>query len=450
MSLLLDALKEAEARKREAPAAAAAARSLEVEGALALAEDSPPRASEPSRPAVPRRPPTASPVVQAHAPAATPPPAAEPACAPRRAATAAETLLAARAARSSDPAVGHAVPAAGTAAPASRSGAGAVHRPRGRRQLYGLIAVMLLVALVLGGLLGHDHFFNEPEPAFVPPHQAAAAPTDGASSMTAEASPAESAAWAGRESAVPSPRSVRHPPTSDPPREEGSTVAAPVPHGTSLVDAGAAPDPAATAPSTTAAPRISISREPALLEAAWSALQSGELPQAEDLYRRALAAEPGQVDAQLGLAVIAQARGDDAAARRGFRIVLESVPDHPRAWAGLAELAGDGDVGVIESRLRQLLAARASAPLHFALGNLLARQQRWADAQAEFFAAASLEPKAADYVFNVAVALDRLGKPGAALPWYERGLDLAAHGRPARFDAAAVGARITQLRSTSP
>jgi hypothetical protein len=68
-----------------------------------------------------------------------------------------------------------------------------------------------------------------------------------------------------------------------------------------------------------------------------------------------LASEQGQVDAQLGLAVIAHARG-------------------------------------IESRLRQLLANRQSGPLHFALGNLLAQQERWSDAQQEYFAAATLAP----------------------------------------------------------
>jgi len=197
-------------------------------------------------------------------------------------------------------------------------------------------------------------------------------------------------------------------------------------------------------------PRIEISREVAPLQAAWTALQSGDVGRAETLYRRVLEAEPGQVDAQLALAVIAQSRGDDEAARRGYRRVLESVPDHPRAWGGLAELAGEGEAGAVESRLRQLLAAQASAPLHFALGNLLARQQRWDDAQVEYFAAASLAPQAPDYAFNVAVALERIGKGNAALTWYNRSLELAAGGRAARFDAAAVRARVGQLQAAAP
>lgn len=196
--------------------------------------------------------------------------------------------------------------------------------------------------------------------------------------------------------------------------------------------------------------RIAISREEAPLQAAWNALQAGDVARAETLYRRVLEDEPGQVDAQLALAVIAQSRGDDESARRGYRRVLESVPDHPRAWGGLAELAGEGEAGAVESRLRQLLGAQPSAPLHFALGNLLARQQRWDDAQVEYFAAASLAPQAPDYAFNVAVALERIGKAPAALSWYNRSLELVARGRAARFDAAAVRARVAQLQAASP
>jgi tetratricopeptide (TPR) repeat protein len=163
-----------------------------------------------------------------------------------------------------------------------------------------------------------------------------------------------------------------------------------------------------------------------------------------------LQGEQGQVDAQLGLAVIAHARGNDAAARRGYRQVLESVPDHPRAWAGLAELAGEDDAGGIESRLRQLLANRPSGPLHFALGNVLARQERWSDAQQEYFAAATLAPDAPDYAYNVAVALERIGKSASAQPWYARALQQAATGRAVRFDTAAARARLAQLQAAPP
>lgn len=391
MSLLLDALKEAEARKRGAAALAAAEPSLETDGSLALAEDPVPQTEAPR-----------------HGGFAAPP--AAPVA--TRAESPVDALRAARAARAAPLAAP--TPAAAPVAPAAPV----------RNGLPWLIGVAGLLVLLLGALALYDALADRDVPA--PPKPAATDPVSSRQDIVLQPLPASPA--------VPGPTPAR--------RHDRSNDAA---------AARRSPPPASVASVATANDaRLSISREPAPLAAAWAALQRGDITQAESLYRRVLEAEPGQVDAELGLAVLAHVRGADDAARDGYRRVLESVPEHPRAWAGLAELAGDGELDQIESRLRQLLANRAEAPLHFALGNVLARQQRWSDAQLEYFAAASLEPGSADYAINVAVALDRIGKPAAALPWYRRALELAAAGRAARFDAAAVRGRVAELEVAVP
>jgi tetratricopeptide (TPR) repeat protein len=410
MSLLLDALKEAEARKRGAAAPAAVEPSFETDGSLALAEDPVPQTEAP-RPAGFGAP--------AAAPVAT------------RAESPADALLAARAAR--DTALAAPTPAAAPVAP----GAAAATSPApARNGLPWLIGIAGLLVLLLGALALYDALADRDAPAALAP-----AAID---SMTPAAQPSAAEPVSGGQDIVlqplPSPPAASGPtPVQRRDRANGAAAARRSPPAASV---------ASVAPANDA--RLSISREPAPLAAAWAALQRGDTAQAESLYRRVLESEPGQVDAELGLAVLAHARGADDVARAGYRRVLESVPEHPRAWAGLAELAGDGELGQIESRLRQLLADRAEAPLHFALGNVLARQQRWSDAQLEYFAAASLEPRSADYAINVAVALDRIGKPAAALPWYRRALELAAAGRAARFDAAAVRGRVAELEVAAP
>lgn len=410
MSLLLDALKEAEARKRGAAAPAAVEPSFETDGSLALAEDPVPQTEAPR-------------------PAGFGAPAAAPVAA--RAESPADALLAARAAR--DTAL--AAPTSAAAPVAPNAAAAAAPAPV-RNGLPWLIGVAGLLVLLLGALALYDALADRDTPALLEP-----APIE---SMTPAAQPA-AADPAGVGADI-----VLQPLPSAP----APTGPAPVQRRDRANGAAGARRSAQAAPVASVAPasdaRLSISREPAPLAAAWAALQRGDTAQAESLYRRVLEAEPGQVDAELGLAVLAHARGADDVARAGYRRVLESVPEHPRAWAGLAELAGDGELGQIESRLRQLLADRAEAPLHFALGNVLARQQRWSDAQLEYFAAASLEPRSADYAINVAVALDRIGKPAAALPWYRRALELAAAGRAARFDAAAVRGRVAELEVAAP
>jgi tetratricopeptide (TPR) repeat protein len=410
MSLLLDALKEAEARKRGAVAPAAAEPSFETDGSLALAEDPVPQ------PEAPRHAGFAAPAAASVA---------------TRAESPADTLLAARAARDAT----LAAPTA-AAAPVAPNVAAATPPAPLRNGLPWLIGVAGLLVLLLGALALYDALADRDAPMPLEP-----AAID---STTPAAQPVAANPASGGQDIVlqPLPASPAAPgPTPAQRRDRGDDAAAARrrPPAASVAGAGSADDA-----------RLSISREPAPLASAWAALQRGDTALAESLYRRVLEAEPGQVDAELGLAVLAHARGADDVARAGYRRVLESVPEHPRAWAGLAELAGDGELGQIESRLRQLLANRAEAPLHFALGNVLARQQRWSDAQLEYFAAASLEPRAADYAINVAVALDRIGKPAAALPWYRRALELAAAGRAARFDVAAVRGRVAELEVTAP
>jgi tetratricopeptide (TPR) repeat protein len=217
-------------------------------------------------------------------------------------------------------------------------------------------------------------------------------------------------------------------------------VTAPVRHDTL---AHTTPDPPVSALSVK--PIVIVGSSMALpLQAAYTALQAGDLARAQTLYEQVLAAEPGQPDSHLGLGVIAQSRQDSAAAIRHFRAVLVAMPDQPRAWAGLAELSGDGELAALESKLRGLLAKQPEGALYFALGNNLLRQSRWAEAQEQFFSAATAAPENAEYCFNLAVALDRIGKRDAAVAHYRKALQLA-EGRPVQFDTASARSRLAAL-----
>ncbi len=194
---------------------------------------------------------------------------------------------------------------------------------------------------------------------------------------------------------------------------------------------------------------IQTTRHADPLGPAWQALRDGDFERAERLYRAALAEEPRQPDALLGLATVIEWRGDAAGAAAAYRDVLARDPANAHALAALARL-GRAAAPETESQLRSLIAERPAAPLLFALGNLLAADQRWADAQAAYFEAASLAPAQADYVYNLAVALDRLGQPRAAARHYARALELASGGGTAAFDLAATRARLAALEPAGP
>jgi uncharacterized protein HemY len=108
-------------------------------------------------------------------------------------------------------------------------------------------------------------------------------------------------------------------------------------------------------------------------------------------------------------------------------------------------LRGQVDPLAAESRVKSLIASQPEASfLHFTLGNQLAAQGRWAEAQQAYFQAYTSDTENADFAYNLAISLDRMHQPKPALEYYRRALALAA-GRPASFDMAQVTKRIAQL-----
>src|SRR3989442_12340953 len=107
--------------------------------------------------------------------------------------------------------------------------------------------------------------------------------------------------------------------------------------------------------------------------------------------------------------------------------VLQIDPRDSQAQAALISLrSGRSDPLATESRVKTLLAADPSAhALNFALGNQLAQQNRWAEAQQEYFKAYTPEPDNADFANNVAVSLDHLRQPRPALANYHPPIHLS-------------------------
>lgn len=182
------------------------------------------------------------------------------------------------------------------------------------------------------------------------------------------------------------------------------------------------------------------------VQAAYQSYLVGDMALARTGYEEALRDEPHNRDALLGLAAADIRLGRFEAAEAAYLRLLRADPGDANAEAGLIALrAGRMDPLATESRLKTLLAAEPEAHvLNFTLGNQLAQQGRWPEAQQQYLKAYAAAPDNADFAYNLAVSLEHLRQPKRALQYYERALSLAArHG--ASFDAAAARERVAQL-----
>jgi len=219
------------------------------------------------------------------------------------------------------------------------------------------------------------------------------------------------------------------------------------------------PAPVARAPETprlqAPAPRpaqteITATRQPSQVHpniaTGYAAYLAGDLAVARTEYDKALKEEPSNRDALLGLAALDVRAGRFESAEATYLRLLQADPRDAHAAAALIALrAGRGGTISAESRVKTMLAdSPGSHVLNFTLGNELAQQGRWAEAQQEYFKAFSAEPDNADFAYNLAISLDHLRQPKLALEYYQRAIALAK-ARGARFDIAAAQSRVAQL-----
>jgi tetratricopeptide (TPR) repeat protein len=180
--------------------------------------------------------------------------------------------------------------------------------------------------------------------------------------------------------------------------------------------------------------------------AGYAAYAAGDLNAARSAYEEALRDEPANRDALLGLAALEVRSARYESAEALYLRALQIDPRDGDTQAALIALrSGRSDPLVTESRVKILIAADPSAhALHFTLGNQLAAQNRWAEAQQEYFKAYVADPDNADLAYNLAVSLDHLHQRRQALEYYQRAIALGER-RGAGFDLNSARARATQL-----
>ena len=222
-------------------------------------------------------------------------------------------------------------------------------------------------------------------------------------------------------------------------------AARPVPRAAAAASASAPRPAEGERPGTSSVAVAATSQTPEdlaypLLEDAYVAWQAGDTAMAESLYRQALDVAPRHPNALLGLAAVLSNTGRVGESLPVYERLLSLEPDNAQAAAAL--VAGDDDV----DEIRALLVHHSeSAPLYFALGRALAARASWADARLAFQSAYDRAPERADYAFNLAVSLDRVGRYRQAETMY--GLALSLADTRETVDRDIVVARLNELSS---
>ncbi len=175
----------------------------------------------------------------------------------------------------------------------------------------------------------------------------------------------------------------------------------------------------------------------AALSLAYAAYQRGDDATALTHYRIAAELDATNRNALLGLAAIAQRRGDLPEARRFYQRLLDLNPKDSVVVSALLAMRDERNVINDESWLKSMLRDEPrAAHLHFGLGLRYVAQERWPDAQGSFFEAVRYAPDNSDYNFNLAVTLDRLGKQRSAANYYRRAIEYATGAQSFDVDAA--------------
>lgn len=183
-----------------------------------------------------------------------------------------------------------------------------------------------------------------------------------------------------------------------------------------------------------------------MLQKAYEHYQAAEYQKADELYQSVILRDKRQKDALLGRAAIALVNKDYSAARGLYQQLLHFYPKDSIASSALVDLSRQELTIANESQLNILLRDNPKAAhIYFSLGLLYAKQQRINESQQAFFEAYALDKKA-DYAYNLAVMLDKLGQVKAALSYY-RQASLLSDNNASNFNEKLALERIAQLEA---
>ncbi|MDG6778576.1 tetratricopeptide repeat protein [Thiomicrorhabdus sp. zzn3] len=183
------------------------------------------------------------------------------------------------------------------------------------------------------------------------------------------------------------------------------------------------------------------------LNLAYDALYAQNYPLAKQKFEEVLAVNDESVEAWNGLGAVYAQQGDVERAIQQYYKALEIAPDNLHAFEAVVALNSGSLSGEQWKReIKRVLSKHPqSAILNYALGNIYAQETDWEKAQAYFFQAYSLDDSNSDYLVNLAISLDRLGKYVLAEKYYTLAL-VHANTQSVSFDSEQIKLRLATIK----
>ncbi len=174
----------------------------------------------------------------------------------------------------------------------------------------------------------------------------------------------------------------------------------------------------------------------------------GGLTESALRYQRVLAEHPANLQALVGMSLVAQASGQSEAAVEMAAAAVAAVPAALHAWIALGQaLAAASRFEDAERAYAHALRIDGTNPLlRLALGELKIASGRAEEATAEFRQALARRPGWAAAHLGLGNALARLRRPAEALASYETAMALAPRSAEAQF---AAGYALAQLKRSN-
>ena len=192
---------------------------------------------------------------------------------------------------------------------------------------------------------------------------------------------------------------------------------------------------------------VQVNKTETTLSDAYKAYEVGDIELSQQKFSEVLAFDSKNITAMIGLGGVAALSGHYNVAMDYYQQALNVDPNSLEVYEAIANLSSNIE---LNSDWNDALTNMAknypnSATLQYALGNLYSSNNDWLAAQESYFNAYALDMNNPDFIVNLAISLDQLGKYPLAGQYYTQALALAGS-KTVNFNIADIKNRLVSIR----